>query len=149
LRKERKVARMIVLVVASLLVLVMGVGGQSGSDPYSLNLVSFELKMNSGGRRAVHSWSQKRLVGLGDGIGVAILKILEGPDLKNPETVRDFLPIIRDSFAQPQLISKEVDRTPKVTLFLLRYLQQGVQDSQVQQEIRQTIDFVEKQTTPH
>ncbi len=52
---------------------------ERADDPYSLGIVSFELKMNSGGRRVTHSWSQKRLARLGDAVSVALLKIL-GPD---------------------------------------------------------------------
>jgi hypothetical protein len=39
-----------------------------------------------------------------------------------------------------------VDRKPKVTLFLLSYLLRNIADAQVQHEIQQTIDFIEKET---
>ncbi len=116
------------------------------NDPYSLNLVSSELKVNAAGRRIVRSWAQKGLVLLGDGVSVALLKLLDDSDLKNPEKVRDFLPIIRDAFGQPQSIAIEADKRPQVTTFLLNYVRQNISDTQVQSEIQQTMDFIEKKT---
>jgi hypothetical protein len=121
--------------------------GQSGApDPYSIGLVKFELQMRSGGRKVIHGFSQKGLGRLGDSVSEAILKILDDQAVTSPETVRDFLPIIRDSFAEPRLISIEADRTPRVTLFLLDYLKQRVNDAQTQQDIQETVEFVKAKT---
>ncbi len=133
------------MLLALMLPAVAG-NGQSMNDPYSLNLVSSELKVNAAGRRIVRSWAQKGLVLLGDGVSVALLKLLDDSDLKNPEKVRDFLPIIRDAFGQPQSIAIEADKRPQVTTFLLNYVRQNISDTQVQSEIQQTMDFIEKKT---
>ena len=139
--------RVTLLVFCALMGLVRASGGQSGdTDPYSINVVKFELQMRSGGRKVIHGFSQKGLSRLGDGVSVAILKILDQHALTNPETVRDFLPIVKDCFSQPQFISIEADKTPTVTLFLLDYLRRNVSDPQAQADIQETIQFVSRKT---
>lgn len=138
--------RLALHVLAASLVLVVPVGAQSVDDPYSLNLVSSELKLNRGGRRVIRSWSQKRLPLMGDAISVALLKVMDDSDMKNADRIRDILPVIRDSFSRPELIEVEVDKKPKVTIFLLTYLRHNISDSQIQSEIQQTIEFVQTQT---
>jgi hypothetical protein len=139
--------RITLFIFCALLGLVGASLGQSGdSDPYSINVVKFELQMRSGGGKVIHGFSQKSLSRLGDGVSVAIMKILDQHALTNPETVRDFLPIVKDCFSQPQLISIAADKTPRVTLFLLDYVRQNVTDPQVQQEIQQTEEFVKAKT---
>jgi hypothetical protein len=113
------------------------------ADAYSVGVVKDALAMRSGGQIAIRSWSQKHLSRLGDGVSIALLKILEESDLKNFERVRDLLPIVRDSFSQPQFISIEADKKPKVTLLLLDHLRQNIADAQVQSDILQTVEFVE------
>jgi hypothetical protein len=108
--------------------------------------VAGALAMRSEGRTVIISVTQKQLARLGDGVSVAMLKILDQHELRDAQKVRDILPIIRDSFAEPQFIAVEADRKPKVTVFLLNYLLHNVSDTQVQQEIKETIEFVEKQT---
>jgi hypothetical protein len=137
-------ARTILRVILVFVSLTVAGYGQSMNDPYSLNLVSTELNANSGGRRIVRSWAQKRLVLLGDGVSVALLKILDDSDLKNPEKVRDLLPIIRDAFSRPESIAIEADRKPRVTLFLLNYIRQNISDSEAQSEVQKTMDFIGK-----
>lgn len=117
---------LIVWLVAVSFVPLLNAQTEGADDPYSLGMVSFELKMNSGGRRVVHSWSQKRLARLGDGVSIALLKILGPDELK--ERVTDYMPIIRASFAEPESISLETNKDPKVTLFLLGCLRQSIGD---------------------
>src|SRR5271166_5089932 len=97
-------------------------------DPYWLNMVSVELKLNANGQRVISSWSQKRLERLGDRVSVSILKILEPDELKDPEKVQTCLSIIRRAYVQPHFISFEADKDPKVTLFLLEYWKQNIND---------------------
>jgi hypothetical protein len=139
--------RTIATLLMTALPLISLLGARSEDpDPDSLRAVSFELKMNSGGRRVVHGWSQKHLARLGDRVSIALLKILGDQDLEDPATVMDFLPIIRTSFSTPQFISIESDRKPRVTLFLLQHLEQTVHDPAVRQEIRQTAEFVKSKS---
>lgn len=75
------------LMVATLLLSAMAasLSPQSDSqDPYGINLVSTELKMNENGQRVINSWSEKNLARLGDRVSIAILKILEPRELQDP-----------------------------------------------------------------
>ncbi len=140
--------RTLVTILMALLPLACSLNAQSDpADPDSLNIVSVELKMNSGGRRVVHGWSQKRLVQLGDRVSIALLKILDDTDLRNPVTVRGLLPIIRSSFSAPELVAIESDKKPRVTLLLLEHLEQNTDDAELRQEIQQTAEFAKAKTT--
>jgi hypothetical protein len=117
------------------------------TDPYSLQTVGFELRIRSGGLYVVHSWTQKRLARLGDAVGIALLKILSTQDMQSLQTVKGLLPIVRDAFAQPDFISVESDKNPKVTLFLLDYLRHKVSDAQTLRDTEETIAFVKEKTS--
>jgi hypothetical protein len=137
----------VLALIFSVLFPVMVVSESSGNrDDYSLALIKSELEMRSGGRRVIHGFSQKRLGRLGDGVSIAILKLLDDEALSNPETVREFLPIIQDAFRSPQFISIGADRTLRVTLFLLNHLREKVTDVKAIQQIQETADFVKTQT---
>ena len=88
----------------------------------------------------------KHLQRLGDGISIALLKIMEEQNFTDPKTVEASLSLIRLSFSYPQIISLEADKKPKVTLFLLKHLDQNVFDSQTKRDIQETIQYVERQT---
>jgi hypothetical protein len=129
------------------LMLPILLGAQSNeveADPYSITLVQSALKAHSQG--VLLSWIEKRLSWCGDRVSVALLKTLSEHDLSNPETIETFLPIIRQSFSDPQGISVDLDKKPSVTLFLLKYLKQNVPDARAQQGIEETIKFVEEET---
>lgn len=137
----------IILVCCVLLGFVASSGGQSGAaDPYSINIVKFELQMRAGGRKVIHGFSQKRLYRLGDSVSIAILKILDEDELSRPEVVRDLLPIIRDAFEEPRLISIESDKSPRITMFLLDYVKMRIRDNQVSADIQETADYVTSKT---
>jgi hypothetical protein len=117
-------------------------GPTEDADPYSLSLVRSVLKMNASGQRVVHGWSVKGLSRLGDRVSVALLKVLDTSDLTNPSTIRSYLPIIRQAFDQPQLITVQSDKKPRVTLFFLETLLQTVGDDKTEQDLREAIAFV-------
>ena len=83
---------------------------------------------------------------LGDRAAVALIKILDEQSLVNAKTVNDFLPIIEDAFAAPQLIKREADKKPQVTMALLAYVSDNITDIGTKEKIRQTIDFIKMQT---
>jgi hypothetical protein len=89
---------------------------------------------------------EKNIPRLGDRVSIALLKIFTGPELSNPETIRAVLPLLQQSFSEPQVISRDADKKPQVTLFLLNYLQQNAADKQTQQEIEKTIRFIREKT---
>jgi len=140
--------RMFGLTFACLLFLIQLVAGQQAedNDPYSTDLVAYELGINTNSQRVVHSWSQKRLVQMGDAVSIALLKVLTPDDLGNASKVRDALPIIRNAFSQPELIGIKSDRYPRVTNFLLGTLKQRIADQQIQSEIQMTLDYVREKS---
>jgi hypothetical protein len=115
-------------------------------DFYSLRTIEFELKLRSKDKTAIFFSTQKILNRLGDGVAVALIKILDDKELTNPRTVQGFLPIIREGFAQPKLISRGEDLTPKITLLLLNHLRQNVIDAETQNEIQEGVEFIRRQT---
>jgi hypothetical protein len=108
------------------------------NDPYSIRLVEGALKtaMSVPGVRI--SFVEKRLQKLGDAASVSVLKILDDRDFADRRTAEAVLQIIREAFSAPEMISLHVDRKPKVTLFLLGYLEQKTSDPSVRDHIRQT-----------
>lgn len=126
----------------AILIFTMVAGGQSEDDPYSISIVRGALTLRSAGKQVMLSSTQKNLLRLGDGVSIALLKALNEQDLANPQTVRDFLPIIRDSFSHPELISLDMNKMPQVTLFLLGHLLRESADTAEREEIQQTIDYV-------
>lgn len=120
--------------------------GQS-DDPYELKFVQANLH-NASTRSGVDiSAIAKNFQRLGDGVSIALIKILDERDLMNPQTVNDFLPLIRQSFSYPSIISIETNKQPKVTLFLLKHLQANMPDVRVRAEVQRTIEFVRQKTS--
>ncbi len=121
-------------------------GGQTGEDDaYSMNFVKTTLHIASVMPGAKNSADVKTFQRLGDGVSIALLKILDERDLVDPKTVQTFLPLIRESFSYPPIIALGVNKQPKVTVFLLKYLDQNVFDTQTRREVRDTIQYVEHQ----
>jgi hypothetical protein len=115
------------------------------SDPYSVHLLQAAMKTRSEG--LFIGTLQKHMARMGDKVSIALLKHLSESELLDPNKVEEYLPIIQDSFSQPQFIEVEIDKQPKVTMFLLKYVRRGVLDSRVQQDIDNTIRFVEEKTS--
>ena len=114
-----------------LLALIASLVAQSDDpDASSMNIVRNALASRAGKEGIIHSWSQKQLSRLGDATSIALIRILDERDLGNPATVRDILPLIRDSFIGTQLITGEENRKPKVALLLLNYLRQVNADTE-------------------
>src|SRR5882762_1005632 len=112
------------------------------ADPYSINFVQRALSLHSQG--IYFSVVEKNIPRRGDQISIALLKIFTDDELSNPQTVRSFLPLIQQSFSQPEAISMDIDKKPRVALFLLKYLQRTISDIQTQRDIQETIKFVQE-----
>jgi hypothetical protein len=140
--------RLALVICCAIVAITVSAQGQSSDDPdhYSVNTVRFALKLHSQSQQIIMSQTQRALARLGDGVSDALLKILTEDELTNPSMIKTFLPVVRDSFAQPENISAEVDKEPRVTLFLLKYLQLHVSDTQVLQDIQATIEVVKAKT---
>jgi hypothetical protein len=116
-------------------------------DPYSIDFVHKALSLHSQG--AYVSFVEKNIPTHGDQTSIALLKTFADDELSNARIVRSFLPLIRQSFSQPESISIDIDKKPRVTLFLLKYLQRNISDTQTQRDIEETIKFVEEKTAPN
>jgi hypothetical protein len=103
--------------------------------------------VNVNRQRVITSWGQKGLARLGDRAAIAVLKILEPAELRDPGRIKASLQIVRQAFAQPQLIDSQFDKEPKVILFLLQYMKTARLDTSTQAEIGQTEEFVKQNTT--
>src|SRR5262245_36212790 len=113
---------------------------QDVQDDYSVKAVKRVLEQPAGFSA---SFLEKQANRLGDRASIAVLKIFEVQELTNPETVRKILPLIHDAFVAPGIISRREDRKPRVTLFLLTYLEEHeVNAPDLLREISQTADFV-------
>jgi hypothetical protein len=119
---------------------LLSVSQSEDADPYSLQLVRTAMQTRSKG--VIIAKVQTHIARMGDRVSIALIKDLNETDLVDPRKVEEFLPIIRDCFSQPRQIQLEMDKKPKVTLFLLRYVRQNVYDPQVQRDLDQTIRFV-------
>ncbi len=126
--------------ILTVLMLAVVVGdGPAKPDPYSLSVLRFELKMQSTGLRVNTTWGDKYLARMGDGVAVGLIKIVGWDGMKDPERVKQLLPILLKGFSQPRFIVKEDDKNPAVTLLLLDYLKQNTTDGNVRKRIEETI----------
>jgi hypothetical protein len=111
--------------------------------PYSIHLVR---KLLQSPVLQATGFGEKQVNRLGDRVSIALIKILNEEDLRNPEEVRKILPLIRAAFVAPQIITVPEDKKPAVTLLLLNYLETTVQDGILKKEILDLKDFVREKT---
>ncbi len=83
----------------------------------------------------------------GDGLSVAILKIAGREELLTPVFIRAYLRLAQTAFSQPELIACAPDKNPDVTLFLLDYLREHVDDKDLLAQIDAAKGYVVDQTT--
>ena len=91
------------------------------------------------------SFTEKRINRMGDGVSIALLKIYDIDELKNPKYIKAYLPLIEAAFVAPRIITIAEDKNPKVTMFLLKVLQRDVMDEGLKVKISDTIKYIEKQ----
>lgn len=136
-----------ITVLAALPLMAVTSGAQDNGDPYSIAAVRFELQMRVGELRMRHSFSQKQLARLGDGVSVALIKILDQQEILDPKTLPVVMAMIREAFSNPSLISIEENKKPQITLMLLDQLRSKLRDQQMNAEIDETVSFVKGHTT--
>jgi hypothetical protein len=130
--------------LALLCCLVIDNKGRESVDYYSIKTVQSLLNEESLG--VTTGEGSKIRHRLGDRVSVALLKILSEGDLKNPQKVKMILPLIRSCFLYPNFIEIPEDKSPKVTLFLLRYFETVAVDTVLKNEISETMKFVKDKT---
>ena len=114
-------------------------------DVYSIRLVKESVK--SPDLALGFSVTEKHINRLGDGVSIALLKIYDQDGLKDPQNIRNYLPIVRAAFAAPRIVRSPEDRKPKVTMFLLTYLEANVTDANLKAQISDAINYVREQTS--
>jgi hypothetical protein len=119
---------------------------QEDQDPYSIATVKFEIRMRSGDVSVRHGFTQRQLARLGDGISVALIKILDEQQMLDLGTLGAVLPMIREAFSQPALITINANKQPQITLLLLDRIRQKVSDRRTLEQIGETITFVKEHT---
>jgi|HubBroStandDraft_6_1064221.scaffolds.fasta_scaffold624867_2 hypothetical protein len=117
-------------------------GQAEQQDPYAIHLIQGALETALSQPGVNTSFVEKQLQRRGDAVSVTLLKILDERDLTEEPTVEAVLDLIRQAFSSPKLISLEEDKKPKVTMFLLKYLQHSVSGSKTQGDVKETINFV-------
>ena len=124
----------------------IGAESQEG-DYYCVREVQNALELTLSHPGSWSGFTRKQLERCGDAASIALLKIMDKDELAKVESVKGMLHIIRQAFEYPPVISREVDKKPNVTVFLLNHLHQDVSDAQVRSEIQQTIEFVKKKSS--
>lgn len=114
-------------------------------DPYSITIVKALLKQPPGFSSGI---SEKQTSRLGDRISIALLKIHSEKELKDPDRIRKFLPLIEECFQYPNLISIPEDQKPRVTLVLLRVLRMDARDENLKKEILRTEKSIRSRVAP-
>lgn len=117
-------------------------GQQEQQDPYAIHLIQGALKTALSQPGVKTSFVEKQLQRRGDAVSVALLKIFDERALTEERNVEAILNLIQQAFSSPKLISVEEDKKPKVTMFLLKYLQRSVSGSKTQRDIEETISFI-------
>ena len=106
----------------------------SAADPYSLDFVRSALQYFEHGGFGFEgkriAWGTLDSPGLnqfGDRVSIALLKIYSREELSHPENASICLSAIRTAFENRSSVLEPSDREPRVTLFLLDYLQENEQ----------------------
>jgi hypothetical protein len=94
-------------------------------DDYAVPLVTSAFNLIQ--RRNVSSFELKELWllnQLGDAASIATLKIYNKDELITPDTASAYLVVVRSAFSEKSQILNKPDLDPKVTLFILSYLEE-------------------------
>jgi len=130
------------MTISILLLGISPIFAQQSIDPYSIALVKAALSQPAG---FSSSFVEKYMNRLGDGVAIALLKIFSADELETPQMIHRFVPVIKEAFQAPQLISLPENRKPDVTLFLLGNIQRQVSDAGAKAEIAGLIVFIHAQ----
>jgi hypothetical protein len=117
-----------------------------GDDKYYRDNVRSFLDLAMGGYSL--SNSDLAVQNMGDGASIAVLKIVGPSDLLKSDFVKAYMEMARTAFSKPELTVCAEDKSPEVTLFLLNYLREKVNDNDVQREIDSTKQYVLEQAGP-
>jgi len=118
----------------------------SGQGRYGIN--NFRTVLRMAERGGSDTFTDAAVRSAGDAVSVATLKIVDEQELLSPVFIRAYLRLARTAFSRPEFIACADDRSPEVTLFVLDYLREKVQDKELQAQIDSTKEYVLKQAGP-
>ena len=95
-------------------------------DRYSIGTVKSALEFlkkdgGSSGEMKQYLWP---LMGLGDRVSVAVLKIYSANELLDAKNTGPYLTAVRNAFSSRRSVHDDADADPKLTLFVLDYLKE-------------------------
>jgi hypothetical protein len=105
-------------------------------DPYNVDAVKLLVQYEQGSAEVKYGFIEKRNGQLGDGVSIALLKAYTDQELLKPELVRAYLPVIKAAFASPGYVAHKVDLEPRVTLFLLHFLDNKLTDPALLKQVK-------------
>jgi hypothetical protein len=118
---------------------------EQDEDIYSIRLVKESVKNPD--FALGFSVTEKHINWLGDRVSIALLKIYDADGLKDPQNIKHYLPIIRGAFVAPRIVRIAEDKKPKVTMFLLLYLEREATDANLKAQISDAIKYIKEQTS--
>jgi hypothetical protein len=118
---------------------------EQDDDIYSIRLVKESVKNPD--LALGFSVTEKHINWLGDRVSIALLKIYDADGLKDPQNIRNYLPIVRAAFVAPRIVRLAEDRKPKVTMFLLKYLEREITGANLKAQISDAIQYIGEQTS--
>ena len=118
---------------------------EQDEDIYSIRLVRESVKNPD--LALGFSVTEKHINWLGDRVSIALLKIYDADGLKDPQNIRNYLPIVRAAFVAPRIVRLPEDRKPRVTMFLLTHLEGEVTDPNLKVQISDAIGYIRDQTS--
>jgi hypothetical protein len=113
-------------------------------EPFALSIVRGALNLAEKG--VFLDNYMKIIPPMGDTASVAILKLVDRKELLKPEMTKACLFVVLTAFSAPNLISRDIDKDPKVTLFLLSYLHDKEVDKELEKQIEDTEVYVKTKT---
>ncbi len=91
------------------------------------------------------SFIERQIERMGDRIGIALLKIYSPEELRDEKLAEAYLPLIRMAFSYPKAITRNEDRMPDVTLFILDSLPKADWSPAVKEQAVDLISFLRSQ----
>lgn len=124
-------------------------------DPYSIAFVESALRFfedtakrgSFGSEPKQFLYLTPSLPQLGDDVSIAMLKILDPQELAKPDTAYRYLGLVALAFSDRSKVVRETDKEPKVTMFVLNYLQEKeVSEPRLEARIDAVRSCVQKDT---
>jgi hypothetical protein len=114
----------------------------SGANQDRYSLVSMKSALDLAEAGLSFSLADLAVQNNGDGMSVAILKLVPTEQLTTPKFVKGYLSMARTAFSNPEATLCDEDRRPDVTLLLLDHLHNKVTDADLRTQIESTQKFV-------